>query len=96
LGDLCLIDAFQPFLEQVLVIISRLVEMYVDLIVIAFLLCHGSLAMKNKDQLKRRTAVCHDIKDNSGLSLVPAIAFEFASYRFCSFEIIRITAKKFK
>jgi hypothetical protein len=72
------------------------VEVYVDPIVIAFLFCHGSFVMKNKDRLKRRTAVCHDIKDNSGLPLVPATAFGFASHRFCPLEVIGIAAKKFK
>jgi hypothetical protein len=83
-------------MKQLHVVASRLVKVYVNPIVIRLPFGHSSLAMKDKDGLEGCAAIRHHVKDNSGLPLVPAIAFRFAGHRVHPFEIIGIAVEKFK
>jgi hypothetical protein len=57
---------------------------------------NGSLAMKYNNGLKGGVTIGHNVKNNSGLPLVPAIAVRFAGYSGHPLLIIGVAAEEFE
>jgi hypothetical protein len=97
-GYIRLVYVLQPLKEHFLVIIGRRIEVHLNPRVIIKLLFrqNGSLAMKDDDGLKKGVTISHNMKDNGGLPLIPAIAVKFAGHSSYPFPVIGVTAEKFE
>jgi hypothetical protein len=100
-GVICYIRpiyVFKPFEKYFLVMVGRRVKMHLNPRVIIRLLFgqNGPLAMEDNDGLKGGVTVGHNMKNNSGLLLVPATAVRFAGHGSHPLPVIVVAAEEFE